>query len=277
MKVLWSAAAAASTRSPGSSRRSAPCREVLCAPGNRRHRLDRANASRSTPAISAALVGLRRSANASISPSSVRSSRSIAGIVDLFTSRGLRIFGPSRAAAQLECSKVFAKAFMARHGIPTARYRVCDDAADAHAIVASGELGFPIVVKADGLAAGKGVVVAPDRARRRIARFARRWRSGSSATPAARVVLEECLDGPEVSFFAICDGTRAAALMSAQDHKRVFDGDEGPNTGGMGAFAPSPLVDAAMQARIMREIVDPVVRVLRAERPSSIAGSCMPA
>src|SRR4051812_11741750 len=187
-----------------------------------------------------------------------------AGIVDLFRSRGLPIFGPSRAAAQLECSKVFAKTFMARHGIPTARFRVCDTAADAHAIVASGELGSPIVVKADGLAAGKGVVVAPDRAEADLAiRAAMEDKQFGSA--GARIVLEECLDGPEVSFFAICDGTRASALMSAQDHKRVFDGDEGPNTGGMGAFAPSPLFDAAMQARVMREIVNPVLAGLAAE------------
>jgi phosphoribosylamine---glycine ligase len=186
------------------------------------------------------------------------------GIVDLFRSRGLRIFGPTRAAAQLECSKVFAKAFMARHGIPTARYRACDSAHDAHAIVASGELGFPIVVKADGLAAGKGVVVASDResADRAIHAAMEDRQFGNAGS---RVVLEECLDGPEVSFFAICDGTRASALMSAQDHKRVFDGDQGPNTGGMGAFAPSPLVDSAMQTRIMREIVSPVIAGLAAE------------
>jgi phosphoribosylamine--glycine ligase len=184
------------------------------------------------------------------------------GIVDLFRSRRLRIFGPSRAAAQLECSKVFAKAFMARHGIPTARYRVCDTAASAHAIVASGELGFPLVVEADGLAAGKGVVVAPDRESAASAvRAAMEERLFGEA--GSRVVLEECLVGPEVSFFAICDGTRATALMSAQDHKRVFDGDEGPNTGGMGAFAPSLLIDQAMQLRIMKEIVDPVVTGLR--------------
>ncbi|MBW8895992.1 MAG: phosphoribosylamine--glycine ligase, partial [Acidobacteria bacterium] len=187
-----------------------------------------------------------------------------AGIVDLFRSRGLPIFGPSRAAAQLECSKVFAKTFMARHGVPTARYRVCDTAADAHAIVASGELGSPIVVKADGLAAGKGVVVAPDRAEADLAICAA-MEDKQFGSAGARVVLEECLDGPEVSFFAICDGTRASALMSAQDHKRVFDGDKGPNTGGMGAFAPSPLFDAAMQARVMREIVNPVLAGLAAE------------
>ena len=184
------------------------------------------------------------------------------GIVDLFRSRRLRIFGPSRAAAQLECSKVFAKKFMARHAIPTARYRVCDTAASAHAIVASGELGFPLVVKADGLAAGKGVVVAPDRESAAGAvRAAMEERLFGEA--GSRVVLEECLAGPEVSFFAICDGRRATALMSAQDHKRVFDGDEGPNTGGMGAFAPSLLIDRAMQLRIMKEIVDPVVAGLR--------------
>jgi len=186
------------------------------------------------------------------------------GIVDLFRSRGLRIFGPTRAAAQLECSKVFAKDFMARHGIPTARYRACENAEDAHAIVASGDLGFPLVVKADGLAAGKGVVVAPDRTAADLA-VQRAMEDKQFGSAGARVVLEECLDGPEVSFFAICDGVRAAALMSAQDHKRVFDGDEGPNTGGMGAFAPSPLVDEAMQARIMREIVNPVLRGLAAE------------
>ncbi len=186
------------------------------------------------------------------------------GIADLFQSRGLRLFGPSREAAQLECSKVFAKAFMARHGIPTARYRACDEASAAHAVVASGELGFPLVVKADGLAAGKGVVVAPDRETAGLAvRAAMEDRLFGDA--GSRVVLEECLVGPEVSFFAICDGRRAVPLVSAQDHKRVFDGDEGPNTGGMGAFASSPLVDEAMQARIMREVVDPVVAGLRAE------------
>jgi len=186
------------------------------------------------------------------------------GIADLFQSRGLRIFGPSREAAQLECSKVFAKAFMARHGIPTARYRACAEASAAHAVVASGELGFPLVVKADGLAAGKGVVVAPDRETAGLAvRAAMEDRLFGDA--GSRVVLEECLVGPEVSFFAICDGRRALPLLSAQDHKRAFDGDEGPNTGGMGAFAASPLVDEALQAQIMREIVDPVVAGLRAD------------
>lgn len=186
------------------------------------------------------------------------------GLVDMFTARGLRVFGPSRAAAQLECSKVFAKRFMARHGIPTSRYRVCEGAADAYAVIASGELGLPLVVKADGLASGKGVVVAADRPSAEAAvRAAMEERRFGDA--GARVVLEECLTGPEVSFFAICDGTRAAALMSAQDHKRIFDDDRGPNTGGMGAFAPSPLVDRAMSDRIMTDVIAPVVAGLRAE------------
>lgn len=186
------------------------------------------------------------------------------GVVDLFDAHGHAIFGPTRAAAQLECSKVFAKTFMEAHGIPTARFRVCRAARDAHAVVASGELGLPVVVKADGLAAGKGVVVAPDRAAADLAiREAMEDRAFGDA--GARVVLEECLTGPEVSFFALSDGVRALPLRSAQDHKRAYDGDEGPNTGGMGAFAPSPLVDAALESRIMREIVDPVLAGLRAD------------
>jgi phosphoribosylamine--glycine ligase len=186
------------------------------------------------------------------------------GIVDLFSSRGLRIFGPSRQAAQLECSKVFAKDFMARHGMPTARYRVCRSATEARAVVASSELGFPVVVKADGLAAGKGVVVASDRSSADTA-IAAAMEERQFGEAGAQLVLEECLVGQEVSFFAICDGRRAVPLGSAQDHKRVFDDDRGPNTGGMGAFAPSPLVDAAMEARIMREVVEPVLRGMRDE------------
>ena len=186
------------------------------------------------------------------------------GIVDLFSSRGLRIFGPSAAAARLECSKVFAKDFMARHGIPTARYRVCEDAAEARRILASGVLGFPVVVKADGLAAGKGVVVAPDAAAAEAAVTAA-MEQRQFGTAGDRIVLEECLTGPEVSFFALCDGERAVPLGSAQDHKRIFDDDRGPNTGGMGAFSPSPLVDAPLADRVMREIVAPVLAGMRAE------------
>jgi phosphoribosylamine--glycine ligase len=186
------------------------------------------------------------------------------GIADLFQSRGLRLLGPSRTAAQLECSKVFAKAFMERHGIPTARYRACDSARAAHAVIASGELGFPVVVKADGLAAGKGVAVAPDRATADDA-VRRAMEDRQFGDAGARVVIEECLTGSEVSFFALCDGQRAIPLTSAQDHKRVFDDDRGPNTGGMGAFAPSPLVDDALTAQIMRNVVEPVLAGFRAE------------
>ena len=186
------------------------------------------------------------------------------GIVDLFSSRGLPIFGPTAAAARLECSKVFAKDFMAKHGIPTARYRVCEDSAAAQAMLDRGELGYPVVVKADGLAAGKGVVIADDRpaADAAVAAAMEQRQFGAAGD---RLVLEECLTGPEVSFFAISDGRRAIPVGTAQDHKRIFDGDQGPNTGGMGAFAPSPLVDAALSARIMREVVDPVIAGMRSD------------
>jgi phosphoribosylamine--glycine ligase len=186
------------------------------------------------------------------------------GVVDRFRAAGRRIVGPPRAAAQLECSKAFAKGFMARHGIPTARYRVCESSIEARRAIGDGEFGWPVVLKADGLAAGKGVVVAQDADEAEAAiRAAMDDRQFGAA--GARLVIEECLTGPEVSFFALCDGTRAIPIGSAQDHKRIFDGDRGPNTGGMGAFAPSPLLDASAQARILREIVEPVVRGMRDE------------
>ncbi len=234
--------------------------EVLCAPGNP----GIARIARTFPADVAdagALLGLaiRERADLTIVGPELPLDR---GIVDLFSSRGARIFGPARAAAQLECSKVFAKDFMARHGIPTARYRVCESAGEARAVVEAGELGFPVVIKADGLASGKGVVVASDRAAadRAIAMAMEERIFGDAGS---RVVLEECLSGHEVSFFAVSDGQCAVPLGSAQDHKRIFDNDLGPNTGGMGAFAPSPLVDEVMEARIMTEIVEPVVRGMR--------------
>jgi phosphoribosylamine--glycine ligase len=153
---------------------------------------------------------------------------------------------------------------MERHRVPTARCRVADNADAALAIAGTGELGWPLVVKADGLAAGKGVVIAEDRndAERAI-RAAMIDRSFGDA--GTRIVLEECMRGPEASFFAICDGRRALPLVSAQDHKRAYDGDRGPNTGGMGAFAPSPLVTPAVADRVMREIVLPVVEGMREE------------
>ncbi len=187
-----------------------------------------------------------------------------AGLADVFAARGLRLLGSTRAAARLESSKVFAKQFMARHGIPTARFAVCDTPTDALALVARGDFGFPVVVKADGLAAGKGVVVAPDRAAAEAAVHTAmvERRFGDAG---ARVVIEECLRGVEASFFALCDGTRALVLGTAQDHKRVWDEDEGPNTGGMGAFAPSPLVTRDVECEVMRRIVEPVLRGMAAE------------
>ncbi len=187
------------------------------------------------------------------------------GVADLFAARGRLLLGPTRAAAQLECSKAFAKQFMARHGIPTARFVVCDAPEAALDTLARGTLGMPVVVKADGLAAGKGVVVASDRAAAeaaiRDAMINRRFGQAG-----ARLVLEECLQGTEASFFALCDGERALPLLSAQDHKRILDLDRGPNTGGMGAFAPSPLCTPTLQDTIMTRIVQPVLHGLRAER-----------
>ncbi len=186
------------------------------------------------------------------------------GIVDRFQAEGLPILGPSSAAAQLECSKSFAKDFMTRHGVATARYRNCHTAADAHAVIARGDLGLPIVIKADGLAAGKGVVVAATREEADAAiRAAMEDRQFGAA--GACVVIEEALSGPEVSYFVLCDGRRGVAIGTAQDHKRIFDDDRGPNTGGMGAFAPSPLEDDELGIRVMRDIVEPVVRGMRAE------------
>jgi phosphoribosylamine---glycine ligase len=187
-----------------------------------------------------------------------------AGVADRFAESRLPLFGPTRSAAQLETSKAFAKVFMSRHGVPTARYRVCHSAAEAIDVVRRGELGEAVVVKADGLAAGKGVVVAPDAAAAEDAiRAAMLDRAFGEA--GARVVLEECLTGPEVSYFIVADGERYQPLVTAQDHKRIFDEDRGPNTGGMGAFAPSPLVDDRLEARIGRDIVEPVLRGMASE------------
>src|SRR5439155_17999681 len=180
------------------------------------------------------------------------------GIADRFAAEGRLLVGPTRAAAALESSKTFAKKFMARHQVPTARFRTAESIDEALRVVRSDEFGFPVVLKADGLAAGKGVVIADDRAAAESAVIAamRDRRFGASGD---RLVIEEHLSGPEVSFFVLSDGSAALAIGSAQDHKRVFDDDRGPNTGGMGAFAPSPLVDAALQSRIMHDIVNPVV------------------
>jgi phosphoribosylamine--glycine ligase len=186
------------------------------------------------------------------------------GVVDRFSSAGLPIVGPTQAAAALETSKTFAKAFMARHGVPTARYHVSESAEDAVAFLTSGEFGYPVVLKADGLAAGKGVVVAPDAATAHAAVTAimRERRFGAAGD---RVVIEEWLEGAELSYFVLSDGEHVVPLGSAEDHKRIYDGDAGPNTGGMGAFAPSPRCDAALERRILDEIVAPVIAGMRAE------------
>jgi phosphoribosylamine--glycine ligase len=186
------------------------------------------------------------------------------GLVDRLQQEGRAVFGPTRAAAQLETSKAFAKDFMQRHAVPTARYRVCASADDARRAIRSGEFGDALVVKADGLAAGKGVVVATDRAMAEAAVTAAMIDKTFGAAGAS-VVLEEMLTGPEVSFFVVANGEHYVPLLSAQDHKRIFDNDRGPNTGGMGAFSPSPLMTAALQARVEREVVQPVLRGMAAE------------
>ena len=178
------------------------------------------------------------------------------GIVDLFRDHGLRIFGPVRAAAQLEASKDFAKQFMVRHAIPTARYATFTEQNAAKAYVRAN--GAPIVVKADGLAAGKGVVVAGsvEEAERAIDAMLGRRILGAAG---ARVVIEGHLEGEEASFIVMCDGAHVLPLATSQDHKRLLDGDQGPNTGGMGAYSPAPVVTPEVHARIMREIILPTV------------------
>jgi phosphoribosylamine--glycine ligase len=178
------------------------------------------------------------------------------GIVDLFRSRGLRIFGPTAASARLESSKQFAKEFMLRHGIPTAAYAGFEDAASAHRYIDSHP--GPIVVKADGLAAGKGVVVAADSAQAHgaVDRFLVDHAMGSAGN---RVVIEECLQGEEASFIVMCDGEHVLPLATTQDHKRLRDGDLGPNTGGMGAYSPAPVVTPEVHARVVREVIQPVL------------------
>ena len=179
-----------------------------------------------------------------------------AGIVDHFRERGLRIFGPTRAAAQLESSKDFAKAFMTRHGIPTAQWRSFTDAAAAHAWI--DERGAPIVIKADGLAAGKGVVVATTLAQAHAA-VDDMLVDNRMGAAGARVVIEDFLAGEEASFIVMVDGRHVLPLATSQDHKRLRDADEGPNTGGMGAYSPAPVVTPQIHARVLREIINPTV------------------
>lgn len=184
------------------------------------------------------------------------------GLVDAVRGAGHRIFGPTQRAAQLESSKDFAKQFMVRHRIPTAKHATFTDAAAAHACI--DREGAPIVIKADGLAAGKGVVVAMDAAEAHAAveMMLVGNRMGSAG---ARVVIEECLVGEEASFIVLADGRNALALASSQDHKRLKDGDQGPNTGGMGAYSPAPVVTPEIHARVMREVIQPTINGMTAD------------
>ena len=189
-----------------------------------------------------------------------------AGIVDEFRAHAMKIFGPTKAAAQLESSKAFSKAFMHRHGIPTALYETFTDAALAHAYI--DKMGAPIVVKADGLAAGKGVVVAMTAIEAHEAidfmlqgnQLGVVHNAGADGTAVPRVVIEEFLQGEEASFIVLCDGKNVVALATSQDHKRLLDHDEGPNTGGMGAYSPAPVVTAQVHARAMREVIMPTIK-----------------
>ncbi|MCQ9327505.1 phosphoribosylamine--glycine ligase [Neisseria dentiae] len=185
-----------------------------------------------------------------------------AGIVDDFRAAGLKIFGPTRYAAQLESSKDFAKAFMAKHGIPTAQYQTFDNAEKAHEYL--NQKGAPIVIKADGLAAGKGVIVAmtADEAHAAVDDMLLGNKMGNAG---ARVVIEDFLQGEEASFIVMVDGEHVLPMATSQDHKRLLDGDNGPNTGGMGAYSPAPVVTPAVYERAMNEIILPTVRGMKAE------------
>ena len=189
-----------------------------------------------------------------------------AGVVNIFRARGLKIFGPTREAAQLESSKDFAKRFMARHNIPTAAFETFSDSVAAHAFV--DKHGAPIVIKADGLAAGKGVVVAMTLGEAHSAIESMLPGNKSNMTgdkSGSRIVIEEFLDGEEASFIVMVDGKNVLPLASSQDHKRIGDGDTGPNTGGMGAYSPAPVVTPTIHAKAMREIILPTVRGMAAD------------
>ena len=185
-----------------------------------------------------------------------------AGVVDAFRAEGLKIFGPTKAAAQLESSKDFAKAFMVRHNIPTAFYQTFSDATAARAYVQ--KHGAPIVIKADGLAAGKGVVVAMSK-EEAFAAIDSMLSDNKLGDAGARVVVEEFLAGEEASFIVMVDGKNVLAMATSQDHKRLLDGDNGPNTGGMGAYSPAPIVTPQLHAKVLREVIQPVVRGMEKE------------
>jgi phosphoribosylamine--glycine ligase len=229
--------------------------EIYVAPGNAgtARQFETENLSITDPAALAAFAEKEKIDITVVGPEAPLA----AGIVDIFRVRGLEIFGPTRAAAQLESSKDFAKRFMLRHNIPTAAFATFTEAAAAHAHVE--QKGAPIVVKADGLAAGKGVVVAMtlEEAHRAVDGMLSGDMLGEAG---ARIVIEDYLDGDEASFIVMSDGRNVLPLASSQDHKRIFDGDAGPNTGGMGAYSPAPMVTPEIHARAMREIILPTVR-----------------
>lgn len=230
--------------------------EVLCLPGNPgMARIGRCFPGKVTdPDAILALIEAEKVDLTVVGPEAALD----AGLADLLRSMGHPVVGPVKRAAALETSKVFAKQLMAEASIPTARFLACDTLESALVAVAGDTFGFPVVIKADGLAGGKGVVIAATRdeaeAAVRAALVDRQFGDAGNT-----LVIEECLTGPEVSFFVLADGRRAISLGSAQDHKRVFDHDLGPNTGGMGAFAPSPLMTPALEAEVMRTIVQPVI------------------
>jgi phosphoribosylamine--glycine ligase len=186
------------------------------------------------------------------------------GIADVFTAAGRPLLGPTRASARIETSKVWAKQFMSRHHVPTAPFVVAESTDVAYDAISSERFGWPLVIKADGLAAGKGVVLA-DEMRDAVSAVDEMLSGARFGDAGRRIVIEECLKGPEVSFFVLTDGRVAMPLGSAQDHKRARDNDQGPNTGGMGAFAPSPLMTPALEQQVLETIVHPVLAGMRAE------------
>ena len=237
---------------------------VICAPGNAG--IEREHSTRVVPLnISDAEAILSVAEAEAVDMTVVGPELPLAnGVADLFLTHGRFLFGPTKSAARLESSKSFAKSFMARHGIPTASFEICQNYEQALDLIRGDRFGSSVVIKADGLAAGKGVTVADDKETAesaiRDAMVERRF--GDAGTS---LVLEECLTGPEVSYFVITDGTRFISLPPAQDHKRAFDNDAGPNTGGMGAFAPSPLLTSELELFVIRDIVEPTIEGMRQE------------